>query len=158
MPVMRCDLVQRWNWRARILLMNWNLFQLRWQVFRIDFTTCNHDSQPATGIFKLTHVTLPRQFLHIFLGFRTQNLWIDPKFLPGTCQKMLCQHWNIFTAMCQFWNMNTNHIQAVIQVFTETAIMNQFFQILMCCCHDTHIDFNRNMTTNTVEFAVCQYT
>src|SRR5690606_17571559 len=156
MPVMRCDLVQRWNWSAWILLMNWNRFQLRWQVFRIDFTTCDHDSQPATGVLKLTHITLPWQFLHIFLSFRTQNLWIDPKFLSGTRQKMLRQHRNIFTAMCQFWNMNTNYIQSMIQVFTETTIMNQFFQILMCCCHDTHIDLNRNVTANTVKLTIRQ--
>ncbi len=64
---------------------------------------------------------------------------------------------NILTALAQRRKMDTNHVQAVEQVFAEFPFLNASFEVLVGGGDNAHIDFYRRVPAHAVELSVSQH-
>ena len=67
------------------------------------------------------------------------------------------QHQDVVATLTQRRRAHGQYVEAVIQVFAETAGRNFCFQITVSRCHDAHIDFNRTRGTDRVHGFFLQY-
>ena len=91
------------------------------------------------------------------LGFRQQHLGLAAQFLRCAAEKILHESRDVLATLGQLRNVDSDHVEAVEQVFPEMPLLNQFLQVLVGCRDDTHIDFDRRVAAHPVEFAVGQY-
>ena len=68
------------------------------------------------------------------------------------------QGWHILRALAQCWCIQRQHIEPVIQIFSEPPGFNFGFQIAVRRCHYPHIHFHRFQSPDRVDRALLQNT
>ena len=64
---------------------------------------------------------------------------------------MLGDHQHVFTPLTERRQHDRHHIQAVIQVLSESPLRDLLFQILLCGAHQPDIRLDRVVATDTFE-------
>ena len=70
---------------------------------------------------------------------------------------MAREHANIFLALAQSRQAQSNHVQTVEQIYAEAAVFDALLQVLVSRGNHTHIGFDGTVAAHAVEMAVAQY-
>mgnify|MGYP000518878715 CR=1 FL=1 len=105
----------------------------------------------------MPYVTRPALGGQVFFRVLVQHLGLHTQLIPRTLQEVVGQAGDIFTALSQPGNMDTDYIEAVEQILTEVPILDQPLQILVSGCNNANIHMDRSGTTNAIKLALLQY-
>ena len=72
-------------------------------------------------------------------------------FLIETCEEVICDEGNIGAALAQWWQVNIDHIEPVVEVFTEAATLDLCGEVSIGRRKDPNIDLDRLLATHTAD-------
>ncbi len=130
--------------------------ELRRQVGKTHLSTGKQDGQTLHQIVQFTHIARPRVLLQGSHGIR-RNRHAVTLFTRQLGQKVLHQHRHIFRAGPQRRHVNRKHIEAVVEVGAETAILNALLKILVGGGNHPHVGGLRTGTAHPFKAALLQY-
>ncbi len=69
---------------------------------------------------------------------------------------MRCQDGDVFFALAERGNFDGKPIQAIIQIFAETALFDLLLQVQIGCGDDSYVGVVSSLITDSFEFAFLQ--
>ena len=111
------------------------------QVVEFDFSGTGEHRQPFRQILELTDVARPVVIHHSLHGFVADGLDSRTAFLARDVEKMMYQQWKILDPIAQRRNLDRQHVQAVVEVFSKATLFDQVGQVLMGRRDDANVDF-----------------
>src|SRR5262249_40902769 len=70
--------------------------------------------------------------------------------------EMVGQEWNVLLALAQRWNVERNHVEAVVKVFAEGALFQRRPQGLIGSRNYAHIRVPRDIASQPLELALLE--
>ena len=120
----------------------------------MNLTPRGHHRQPTAGIFQLPDVARPRQRREILLGLRVQRFHFSAELLSGFCEKVARQQADIHPAIGESGQVNSDHVESMVEVLPKRTGCNQCFEVLMRSGDDTHIHMHRFTPADSIERAI----
>jgi len=112
-------------------------------VFGVDQFAAAHDEGMLHGIFKLPDVSGPvvkHENCQGFLGYAYQR---PAQEAVEAFDKVMGQQGNILLAIPQRRQMQPNHVDPVVKIFSEFILHCQLMKVVMGCRNDSGIQFDR---------------
>ena len=133
------------------------LRQFQRQVLDFHRLARRHHGDPVAQVFQLAHIAgqieaaekLHRRFAHA-LGFHAQ-------LARALHQKVAHQDGDILAPLPQTGQAQPDHVQAVIQVFTEQAVAHALLEVLVRGRNDAHVGLHRLVPADAIEMAIGQH-
>ena len=96
---------------------------------RIDRRAVGKHHRSLHGVFELANVPRPAIFLERPHGRLRKSLGLLAELLRGNLQKVLRQQRNVLAAFSQRRKVHLNHVQPVVKVFAESALLHHVGQV-----------------------------
>ena len=115
--------------------------------------TATHHHGAFNGIFQLAYIARPMIVLQHFNGVRaeTEIGWSPDIFV--LIQEVLGEDEDVISPFPERWDVNVHHVEAVIQVFSEGAILHLFKEILIGGGNDPYVYLQGAGRANSIERA-----
>ena len=97
-------------------------------------------ADPFDDIFQLPDIARPGIGEQLLAGGRRKVLELFIETFAEDAEKIVRQDQGILTPLAQWGGFNTQHIQAVIEIFPELLLLNRQLQILVGGGDDSQID------------------
>ena len=128
-----------------------------WQVRHFHHLRRRHDGDPVAQVFELPHIAreiLLREEIQRILG---ESFGIDVQIARAFCQEVPGQQRNIVAPVAQRRQAQADHVEPVIQVFPEQALLDAQIEVLMGGGNYPHIGGDGGMAADAIELPVGQH-
>lgn len=93
-------------------------------------------------IFELSDIARPFISLKLFHGIRCKTIPVRKIYFHGkTFGKIFSQIGDVSFPFPKGRNSNAKNMESKLQIFSELALANHFFQVAMCSCNDAYSHF-----------------
>ena len=121
---------------------------------RADLVAVAHEPGVEQHVLELPYVAGPVEGFQILERSLGNALYLHAEFARALGQEMLGQEWNVLAPVRQRRQAQTNDVQAMKQIFTEHAVLDATFKVLVCGRDDPYIGLDRLVSANPVELPV----
>src|SRR6185503_12414102 len=112
-----------------------------------------HDDEPLNHVLQFADIARPGVILHDFERLRFELLEGPIVRRAVHAEEVIGQQRQIARALLERWNENGNNIDAVVKVLAETALADQFLQIVVGSSNQPEIDFLRRASAHPLKRA-----
>ena len=116
-----------------------------------------HNGQPVANIFKLANIPRKAEATELFQGSIRNPFGLDAKLLGTLLQKVPRQCKHVLAAFTQGGQAQANHIEAMVQIFAEHAVLDALLQVLMGRSNHAQVGLDRIVAAHAVKMTVAQY-
>jgi hypothetical protein len=110
------------------------------------------------NIFQLAHIARKAKTSQLSQCRFRETLGFNAELLGALNQEVLRQHGNIFTALVQSGQTQADNVQAMEQIFPETALFDALLQVLVRRGDDPNIGFDRRVTADAIKMTIAEHT
>ena len=111
------------------------------QVVAPDELRFTHDYGPLDRVLKLSHVTGPRIDHQVLKSLVAEPLHLSFVFGGVLAQEGVRQQRDVASSHAQRRHIQLHHLKPVIEIFTETAFIDELLEVPIGGGHHTHVDF-----------------
>ena len=132
--------------------------QLQAQVLRLDLPPFSQHQPPAHTVGQLAHIARPVMPAHRGQGMVAERTRPAPGFQAVEMGKVACQHGQVTMPVAQRRGHHLQHVQAVIQVFAKTPLLDGPLQVHMGGRQHSHIHWDRLAAAHPLDVLLLQKT
>ena len=110
----------------------------------------------ANRVFELTHVSRPRLALQKREGLGLDRGRFETELFPVTSDEIFRDFGDVFRALAQGWQSESDHTKPVEQVFTELPLLNRGFEVAVRRGDYAHIHRDVFLAPQPLDVALLQ--
>src|SRR5262249_56836900 len=103
--------------------------QRRWKVLYANADLFAEEHRPFDGVLQFSDVSRPVIVHEGGKGFRLDTVYITLDLIAKLSHEVLDQNRNIFRSFTKGWQINSDYVEPVVEILSETAFLYQKLRI-----------------------------